>query len=1076
MQYKRAAQKFVSKGMDLNRPPDLMDAGKYPVLKNVRSYQEGRMETRGPLASVNVVPTTPDLNIVSSFRLNDYVVNNFQRFLKVGSNLYFGDTAYTQIDTGYSGLPFSPVAYRPDQSARVWGYLGDPGKMRKVNTSGENFQIGVVPPNLIPTAELGIPLYYAVDQTDGDGFNNPANWYVPPQVGNPLSNTCVSSAVSLLQRLTSVTIGSILYDSGSTGWACIAPTGGNFEDITAGMRLILNSTETVTVEDIHKPYNAASNAVQQIIYDVGTTGLCTVQPTLAVTNLDRNTMILIGGEKIRIISVTAATNGINSFRCITTGAHAAGDAITTPDNGSFRAYTTATHAAGETLTAVVLKFPLILSTSGGGFPAGFEGDVAFNLAPGSGFNFGNVGNRPITPDDYIHLGLFVDVPQNITEIKLMMDVDAQTTATYTVNDCNQNAYYASVRANDLAAAIASQTTTYAARTAALQLQQQNAQTSYFRTDTNPNAVAAPTSQLGLGESQYTEFKWKIGELFRIGAAQQVDLSNVGALQIRVIINNDCTVYFSDLWVGGGYGVDTWTNLTPYIYRQRFRSSETGAHSLPGPAMRSGIVSQRQQVRITGVTSTDPQIDKIDWERLGGNNLEWHYIGTTLNSAPLFIDEQIDSYILVNPPLDTDAFQPFPLSDVPRKATVTVAGTAIKYTSGDTFNPAWARGTIIIINGIVSTVYAQPVGSVLQIADSMPPGTGLTMEIPNPILAGQPLPYTWGPYRECIFACGNVLDAGSVYYTKPTDPDSAPDTNRVEVCSPSEALVGGCVYDGRCYTFSDKQMYALIPSFRTSTVQIVGASDYDVVPVPNSKGLWAPYALAVGPKIWYLSSDGIYETDGGNILKISNDISPLFPEGDRAGYASNNFHPVQMTAAGDASQIPYLRLEYHNGELYFDYYDCNGNPMTMVYDTKDKAWYAYVYFEDEDINVNFHVSETSFEANDAQTKLIVGTSAGLLYEAIGVGSGVETINCTIRTPALDVGDFRAKKIYGDIIYDLNTQGIDLTVTPYIDNYQTALPFVVYNNEMRSITAPQDLVSGAGQFARNIGIEFDWSLTD
>src|SRR6266566_9417637 len=117
MNYKRAPQKLICLGMDLNRPPDLLSPGKFPVLKNVASYQDGRLETRAPLLKLNSV-ATPDTPIISAFRLNDYVVNNFTRFLKVGTSLYFGDTTLTSLDTGYSPLPFSTVAYRPDQATR----------------------------------------------------------------------------------------------------------------------------------------------------------------------------------------------------------------------------------------------------------------------------------------------------------------------------------------------------------------------------------------------------------------------------------------------------------------------------------------------------------------------------------------------------------------------------------------------------------------------------------------------------------------------------------------------------------------------------------------------------------------------------------------------------------------------------------------------------------------------------------------------------------------------------------------------------------------------------------------------
>ena len=1003
--------------------------------------------------------------------MNDYVLSNFTRFLKIGSSLYYGDTTMTHLDDGYSPLPFSPVAYRPDQSARVWAYLGDPFKMRKANTSGDNFQIGVAPPVTIPTAELGVPLYSAPTV-----FDSATSW----------TNGGDAGAVSLTARLTGVSIGAILYDTGTSGWCCIAPTGGNFQDITVGMRLVINSAESCTVEESFKIFDTGSNTIAQILYDSGTSGLCTIQPTAALTGIRRNAMIQLGGsEYVRVISVTNAQNGISSFRCSTVGTFAATNALASPAGGSIRVYTTGTRAVTNTLTGNVLQSTLTFSTG--------QAYVAFNQGA-SGFNLSNISNHPLGPDDYMHIGLMVDNPANITEIKLILDVDSNTTGTFNANDGNQNAYYNSFRANDLADVINQGTTSDAARDAAITFQQQNAILTALTTNQNPaspfgvgqdstpadvpsdqqSAPPLPTAisgsdQLALGDSQYTEFRFKIAELVRIGSAQAVDLSNVRAIQIRITFTANCVINFSNLWVGGGYGADTSNNLTPIIYRYRYRSSFTGAHSRSGPAMRSGIITARQLVKLTAVASTDPQVDKIDWERLGGDNLTWNYLATSSNSSPTYTDENLSAAIIVNPPLAVDSFQPFPLSATPQTMTVTVAGTAILRTAGDAVNAAMTRGTAVIINGQYTTIYASPVGNLMQVADSVGSGTGLTMEIPEPILDGQPLPYIWGPFEDRVFACGNVLDAGSVYYTEFADPDSAPDTNRVEVCSPSEVLVHGTVYDGRSYVFSDSRMFALVPSFNA-------ASQYNVVPVPNAKGLWAPYALTVGPRIWYLANDGIYESDGGSIQKISSDLDPIFPNGDRAGYAVNGLFPVKMSEPGGGSEVSYLRLNYHNGELFFDYRDCHDDPHTLCYDISAKAWYFYEYFEGQETPTKaiFHTTETSFVDNDAETQMVVGTDAGLLYVCDGNGSGVESINCTIQTPALDVGDSRAKKIYGDIVFDMDTNGVAVICTPWINNYTQSLPSKTYVNTARQITDPIDLSSGVGQFARNLAMDISWTL--
>lgn len=44
--YTRISIDLESSGMDLNAPVDLMPTKKFPLLVNVRSYQDGRIEVR----------------------------------------------------------------------------------------------------------------------------------------------------------------------------------------------------------------------------------------------------------------------------------------------------------------------------------------------------------------------------------------------------------------------------------------------------------------------------------------------------------------------------------------------------------------------------------------------------------------------------------------------------------------------------------------------------------------------------------------------------------------------------------------------------------------------------------------------------------------------------------------------------------------------------------------------------------------------------------------------------------------------------------------------------------------------
>ena len=64
--YKRTALEFVSTGMDLNAPVDIMPPGKFVLLRNVRSYQEGRLEPRVGFTKFAGPPPGPGLTCIPS--------------------------------------------------------------------------------------------------------------------------------------------------------------------------------------------------------------------------------------------------------------------------------------------------------------------------------------------------------------------------------------------------------------------------------------------------------------------------------------------------------------------------------------------------------------------------------------------------------------------------------------------------------------------------------------------------------------------------------------------------------------------------------------------------------------------------------------------------------------------------------------------------------------------------------------------------------------------------------------------------------------------------------------------------
>lgn len=1027
-------------------------------------------------------------------RVNDYVADKFSRFLGSGADLYSGETAFTLIDTGYDGNPLSVVPYKPDQSTRVWAYIANGLRMSKANTDGTRYSMGIVPPNIIPDVELIKPLYFAPAIT--------------------FTNHLDAAAVTVETRVDPATasIQAITFISGTTGWAVIALTGATSKNVAAGMRLRLGGSEFVTVEEVHK-LNVGTNFVKAVVYDDQTSniGLCTIQPNNIITGLARNSMVrFAGGEYVRVISVTQGSDGNSSFRCKTVHTIVASNSIDAPAFNIW-AYCVGTHAAGEGCYAFYQRSSI--SVFGPSDVPG-TGVIAVNLP---GFGFSSINGRAWGNDDFIHFGVKIDIPSNVIEGKFVIDIDPSTTGTYADTDGNTNAYYKSFRPNDLQPVINQAQTSSLSATVAIQNTQQKVTlqqaasrilgynlpivSSLSGITAFPVGVPAPggvnvygdnffgdpvlqfflpipgvdyfANELVLGSNTFNEFTMKLADLVKIGSGLTADLSVITAIQFRFLCrgNTSCTIYVNDIWIGGTYSPDNSGGLTPFQYRYRYRSSTTGAKSLPGPAIRTGISSARQGIQLTGVSSTDPQVDKLDWERLGGSNLEWNYVGTCDNDNPSFFDNQASAAILVNPSLENDTVQPFPLAISPKTMQVNIAGTEALRLSGDVIEADLAVGTSVIVNGITTSLYASPQGNVLSFVENVGGGIDIKLEIPDPVRAGQPLPVMWGPFHNTIFSCGNDLDAGTLYFTKEFDPDSSPFTASVEVTSPSEIMMNGCLYDGRCYVFSDKRMFSILPTGNKIP--------WSTTEIPNGKGLFSKWAFCVGPKIWFLSHDGIYETTGSAPTLISEDIKLMFPQGDQVGLTTNGIVPVDMLTPGNL-----LRLEYHDGYLFFDYIDTNGAPSSLAYNTITKSWYQDVFFRDDGIptvgNRGFvcRYSETgkvtpggSSEIEEVKD-LLGGTNDGYLYRFAGYSDDGIPISGKIRVPAVNHGDTRSKKQFGDTILDIDPQGVNITVLPYIDNYSVAQTPSIFNNPIRYITNPIEF-GDDGLLARNLGIDITWS---
>lgn len=1060
MNFSRHSQRFIVRGMQLNKPVDLVDgaAGEYFFLKNLRSYVLGTVQQRPGETVINSTALA-DLIVHTIRRLNNDLpsaANPFARVVGAGTGLYVG-TDYSTVGqrtaraTGFDGNPLSLVPHRPDQSPEPFMYVGNASKMGKVKTDGTFQNMGIAPPVVEPVANKATNIPY-----------NQIAWVA---VAGGTAGALVTGATRY-----STTIQRIVYDSGTTDWANIQPTAMT-ANIQPGSWIIRNGVAQAIIDSVYPGFPATT--VAAIIYDSGTTGLCTVVLTTTPRRgLFPNALLLIDTEAVRVLSVTAGPDETFSFRCSTASAHSAGQTVTGLPSLRVDASVT-TWAAGngidDQLTITATIGAGIGTISGGG------GDLSYVSPP--------VGTqkRPAKDDDYIHFSIFCDDPTKVTEIKFMFDVDRTT------NNFTQNYYFYAIQGSDLNTIADNSLTVLNTRLAKLKKRLTRAQRAgdlhkierlqrnldatqklieqqdSTRSDNVSRTDFPDSGQMSSGQSQWTEVKFRIGDLTRVGSDTTRDLSTVVNAQVQFNVTASVNIKIDSMYLIGSYGPDTGEIGTPYTYRYRYRSSTTGARSNPSPPTRSGVRPRREPVTLTpGAYSADAQVDKIDWFRRGGTLNEWIYIGTQPNSGS-FTDMFADAAIQNYPRLEFDKFQPFPIADIPRTIVANVVGTAVQRVSGDTFNTSWGQGVDAIINSQPVTLFANPATTgFLQLYETLSNQTSVTMFIPEATILGQPMPALWGPFGEGeqgvrMFACGAPNEPGTLFWTNGNDPDSADEVNRLEITTPSEPLMNGCIFDGRAWVMSNERMFLIDVQPNIETGQaLVRAQE-----IPNSKGLYARYGICVTPYgIAFIAADGIYLTSGGEPKSLTDgDLYPLFPHDGQAGATTNGIAPPNFVTPNS------LRLEYSDGFLYFDFVDTGSNRRSLVMNMMVSGWQSY------DVYGAPAVTHYSEEGRGVHSFLIGGND-GKLYQMTGTLDAGAAISSELKTGAFDAGDSRADKLWGDLIVDAFTNSQNVVAQLGFNNFATLAATQNVNTASRLQTI-LGINSGVGTEARNIGIDLTWT---
>ena len=465
------------------------------------------------------------------------------------------------------------------------------------------------------------------------------------------------------------------------------------------------------------------------------------------------------------------------------------------------------------------------------------------------------------------------------------------------------------------------------------------------------------------------------------------------------------------------------------YRYVYRSSATGAVSNPSPESTAESIPVTANT-ISSIWSPDPQVDVVDYYRIDSVTSEFTYVntgpndnlgvgGTNTSVTDSLLDTELGTQLL-----EYDNFEPFPSIDLPQKGTCYVSGGVITWVSGGAiggsatgFNIRWLAGTEILIGSPTSLAYtfiARPTSGTSVTIPGVPDGGSIlapiAYEIPEPILAAQPLPYMWGPTDNINFAyaVGDPLRPGTLYWCKGSNLDSAPDTNSQDVTDPGEPLVNGAIAGGLGVLFSIKRAWLILPSFANATATATGTtgSTWTLQESSITRGLYMPRCVCVsgGGLIFFRVQDGIHISSYGSASKsiTDEDLYPLFQH-------ENAAPPAAVTIAGytiyppDDTQPNLQRFSIQGAYMYWDYYGIDGHFHTFVFDEAAMGW----------VPDSYTPSATIHAPDEGQSvgETLVGCSDGTVR--LMSSAGTEVATAVLLTPAFDKGDTRASGKFGDL---------------------------------------------------------------
>ena len=1008
---------FDFRGVNLRSQPDALRPPKFPMAQNIRAVSGSGVQVRPGYTSVRTgLGSLTDVRGYATLSTDDLPVY----LVRSTSNaIVLSSTGGTVVTLGgTAGYGVSMIPFRPSASPQSWMYIGGVGDYQKVSapTSGSVSVAKVGIAEPYPTT-YPVPVVGAVPNAPAvQDFSGVASGWSTSVSVPGFTNAAGSLSNGNLFTDTS---GVVLADPLNSARLSVAV--GYPGLYLQGMELKFAGGSPLQVQEVLPACPSAS--FDSVRYYSGSSGNCQISVSSDISSsLSRGSMIVISGETILVLGVVTGPNGNCSIICSTSGSYSSGTLT-----GVACVVVYGSVSASQAITSPTVNAS-ITGASGTPTPS-VTGWISQSLSSNPFAAFG--------PDDYVYALLEINYIQSVSSISLLFSV-GNGSPTF---------------ANSLSYSITG---------------------------------AALAAQAVAGELFTLSFP--ISAMLGSGGMPQ----NVNGVMLLVTMapgSGSWPIDIGSLWVGGGSSPDVGVSGAPYSYMAVPRSSTTGAVGNPIADMRYGVTPRRQSVLLYPPSSSyDSQIDTWDIYRYGGSILSFRYIGSCA-AGQSFTDNVFDDAASAGQALSTVNFEPWPTIDVPYPVSgtsVAVSGswatlTASSYPSNIL---RWLPGTLVTIGGNVYTLRGRPFGSgpyTFEVEENIGYYTSALLLVNEPILARQPLPYLWGPDTTgTVFGCGDPLRPGVLYFSRANNPDSAPDANVIELCPPSEPLLGGQIQNGVSYVASSKRWWALYPSLgattETSSGSVVvistGTTPYEDVEIPVGVPLAAPYGHCTdSERIFFWGPDRIAATDGGPAKDLtSEDLYPIFPH---EGVLGSNITRNGITYyAPDYSRAATFRLDRAGYYLYADYQDSGGTPRTLVCDLRTGAWVSDQYADP----ITCHYSDEQQQGSLTSTPalyphlLMVASNGNLFTQAALANDNGTGISCLVATPEWDGGDPRAAGQFGDFYLDcLPAASGGLSVLPVSQGASIYTATSVAHSASRQFAV---VTLGGAALEQFVGLQVSW----